>query len=171
MVCLCHVYSYYFFHFYANSWVKFVRHFLNSFSPPPPGLKGSSKTQNARTLRANWLRGVPPLHSRRGMARKTCECGANVKDEMLRGFYKYTKLDQHRDCKKHHLMLELKAKDPESWKLALDKDTENVVCPCGQRVRRWTFEQHQRSQTHLMKMQKGWVYDRPCARAQCSEQA
>ena len=98
-----------------------------------------------------------------GMAIKTCECGASVKDETVCGFY--TKLDQHRDSKKHHLRLELKAKDPESWTLALDPATEMVKCPREQRVYRWNFDQHKQTPAHLLKMQNGWVYDRPRTRA------
>ncbi len=60
---------------------------------------------------------------------KTCECGVEIVSRI--GFYGVGTLDKHKETEKHGSLLDLKARDPESWKLALDKKTEQVKCDCG----------------------------------------
>ena len=85
--------------------------------------------------------------------RTTCECGmAIVKNKNFSGFF--DALDKHRETEKHSNLLELKARDFESWKLALDTKTEKVKCPCGELVCRWTMLRHEQTQSHIKRMSK-----------------
>ena len=60
---------------------------------------------------------------------KTCECGVEIVSKSTSGCL--DTLDKHKETEKHGNLLDLKARDPESWKLALDKKTEQVKCPCS----------------------------------------
>ena len=84
--------------------------------------------------------------------RKTCECGMSIVSRTKFGFL--DSLDQHRETEKHNNLLELKARDLDSWKLALDKKTEKDKCPCGELVCRWTMLRHQQTPSHLKRMSK-----------------
>ncbi len=63
-------------------------------------------------------------------------------------------LDKHRETEKHNNLLELKARDPESWTLAFDPKTEKAKCPCGELVCRWTMLRHQQTPSHITRMSK-----------------
>ena len=82
--------------------------------------------------------------------RKTCECGVAIVTRTRFGFLE--SLDRHRETEKHYNMMELKSRDPESWKLALDEKTEKAKCPCGELVCRWTMHRHQQTPSHCKRM-------------------
>ena len=84
--------------------------------------------------------------------RKTCECGMKIVSRTTFGFL--DTLDIRRETEKHNNLLELKTRDPESWKLSLDKKTEQTKCPCGVLVCRWTMLRHQQTPSHVKRMSK-----------------
>ena len=84
--------------------------------------------------------------------RKTCECGMSIVARTNFGFL--DSLDKHIETEKHNNLLDLKARDPESWSLALDQKTEKDKCPCGELVCRWTMNRHQQTPSHLKRMSK-----------------
>ena len=83
---------------------------------------------------------------------KTCKCGVEIESRTTWSFL--DTLDEHKETEKHSNLLELKARDVESWKLALDTKTEKVKCPCGELVCRWTMLRHQQTPSHLKRMSK-----------------
>ena len=78
--------------------------------------------------------------------RKTCECGMSIVSRTTFGFLE--SLDKHKETQKHNDLMELKARDIDSWKLAIETKTEKVKCPCGTLQCRWSLLRHQETPTH-----------------------